>query len=359
MKNKIKSVGLLVVLAFCLTGCVKFNTNMSIHKDKSMDFEMIYALDTSMFGSEEVISTDDEDIKAMEDKGFKVEKYSENSLSGIRLTKNIKNIDKISNTEDSEFSLSGILDTNDEYLFKVKKGLFKNIYTAKLKFDSSDSSLDNGSSDLDDDYDSDTDMDFGDSFDYSSLMNNLDLSVSVSLPYKAISSNATSTANNDKDLTWKLNAQNVQYIEFEFALYNMTTIFGGIGIIVLLFVFIIVALIFLNKNNKNENSNIPPVVLNNDVNLNNEVINPVNVEPKSNSEVVEPQELQSIHLGEAPEVKAEPIIPTPVMNTEVLEEVKESSPVENTFNVEDVFNVSSIPQDGLMQNDNNNNNNNI
>ena len=57
--KKIKYLVLLFTVTFLLTGCIKFNANMDIKKDKSMDFSIIYALDTSVFGEEKALKDSD------------------------------------------------------------------------------------------------------------------------------------------------------------------------------------------------------------------------------------------------------------------------------------------------------------
>ena len=139
MKKSLYVLGLFI-LVLGLSGCMKFNANMDIKKDKSMDFSMIYALDTQYFGNEEILT--DEDKKGMEELGFKIEEYKEGTMQGFKLIKSVKNIDEISGEKDAEYSLSAITEEDkDAKMFKVEKGFFKNKYTANLKFDSSDSSL--------------------------------------------------------------------------------------------------------------------------------------------------------------------------------------------------------------------------
>ena len=120
--KKIKYLVLLFTVTFLLTGCIKFNANMDIKKDKSMDFSIIYALDTSVFGEEKALK--DSDKKDLEKQGFKVEEYANGTMKGFSLSKKIKNIDYVSSTADTKYSLSGILDNKktDASLFKVKKG---------------------------------------------------------------------------------------------------------------------------------------------------------------------------------------------------------------------------------------------
>ena len=44
------------IVAICLSGCVKYNANMEIKKDKSMDFSIVYDMDTKYFGDQEVLT---------------------------------------------------------------------------------------------------------------------------------------------------------------------------------------------------------------------------------------------------------------------------------------------------------------
>ena len=55
MKKRVFSVIGLLIMALSLSGCVKFDATMDIKKDKSMDFSIIYAVDTTYFGDETLI----------------------------------------------------------------------------------------------------------------------------------------------------------------------------------------------------------------------------------------------------------------------------------------------------------------
>ena len=253
--KKLKYFICLGLFVFLCTGCVKFNANMEIKKDKSMDYSIIYAVDTSLMGDDKLIT--DSEKKDLEKKGFKVEDYSEDSMKGFKLSINVKNIDKISTTKDTNYDLSGILkDKKDDtkYVFKVKKGLFKNHYIADFKFDSSDSSLSSNKDvsyrEEDEEDDSDTNVSddtsddlFGD-FDYGS-MGNMDLSFNVKLPYSATKNNATSTKDDNKELKWNLSSTGTDSIQFEFELYNVINIviicaLGGLLVIGAIVVVIVV-----------------------------------------------------------------------------------------------------------------------
>ena len=257
MKKNIKFTILLILLVISLTGCVKFNSTMEIKKDKSMDYKIIYAFDKSLFGDQEILTSDDK--KELENKGFTVSNYVDGNMKGFKVSKNIKNIDDVSSTNDATYDLSGLLDSNksESKVFKVKKGFLKNTYTASFKFDSADSDLNNSTSNdttIDNDFTIDDNNTTTDSdFDFSSMNTNMDLSFNVKLPYKAISSNATTKKNDDKELSWNLSSTGEDKIEFSFALYNMTNIYICGGVIVLLIIIVIVSI--LNKGKKNKVSN--------------------------------------------------------------------------------------------------------
>ena len=257
MKKNIKFTILLILLVISLTGCVKFNSTMEIKKDKSMDYKIIYAFDKSLFGDQEILTSDDK--KELENKGFTVSNYVDGNMKGFKVSKNIKNIDDVSSTNDATYDLSGLLDSNksESKVFKVKKGFLKNTYTASFKFDSADSDLNNSTSNdttIDNDFTTDDNNTTTDSdFDFSNINTNMDLSFNVKLPYKAISSNATTKKNDDKELSWNLSSTGEDKIEFSFALYNMTNIYICGGVIVLLIIIVIVSI--LNKGKKNKVSN--------------------------------------------------------------------------------------------------------
>ena len=257
MKKNIKLTALLTLLVISLTGCVKFNSTMEIKKDKSMDYKIIYAFDKSLFGDQEILTSNDK--KELENKGFTVSNYVDGNMKGFKVSKNIKNIDDVSSTNNATYDLSGLLDSNksESKAFKVKKGFLKNTYTASFKFDSSDSDLNNSTSNdttIDNDFTTDDNNTTTDSdFDFSNINTNMDLSFNVKLPYKAISSNATTKKNDDKELSWNLSSTGEDKIEFSFALYNMTNIYICGGVIVLLIIIVIVSI--LNKGKKNKVSN--------------------------------------------------------------------------------------------------------
>ena len=313
MKRSVKILKVLFVaiIAFTLTGCVKFNATMEISKSGKINYNILYAINKSLLNGESLLT--DEDKKNLEEQGFKVEDYADDDMEGVNLTLNNLDINKVSSTDKNIlYDLSGLTDEDkDAKIFYVEKGLFKNKYTAKIKFDTNDSDIsdtdddatdgdysyredeytdvdsdyddyDYYDSDLDDSYDDDYDSDDDGSFssdDFSQYMSNMEMKFVVKLPYKAISNNATSVDNDGKNLTWDLTkTSDLENLEFEFALYNTTNII----IFVVLGVVVIGGVIFLviNKKNKGkkETSPVNQENVNDTVNNTNENINTFPVE---------------------------------------------------------------------------------
>ena len=253
--KKIKYLLMIIAVSMLLTGCVKFNATMTINKDKSMEFSIIYAFDKTIFGEGNGLK--EEDVKDAEKQGFTIKKYSEGNFEGFTLTRKINNIDEVSSESDVIYNLSGMMEenTDNKYIFKVVKGDDKNTYYAKLKFDSSDSGLNTNDTDDTTDAlaDENDDLLTTGSNENSSLDDNLDLSFSVKLPNSALSSNATTKEKNDKNLTWKLNTNGEEYIEFAFELSNnakdSNILYIGIGALVLVVGVVMVLLLSKKKGN--------------------------------------------------------------------------------------------------------------
>lgn len=267
--KKYVSLAIVIAAAFLLTGCVKYNVTMDIKKDKSMDFKIIYAIDKDLLEGQEVMSK--EDIKKIEKQGFEVKNYSEDKMEGFTLTKKIKNIDEVSAEKATEYSLSGIVQDKNKStkMFKVKKGFFKNKYSADLDFNTSDSTLDNDDTEAVTEDETtkeevaeepttteevtNTEETTEDNTDLSGMeeyTKNMDLSVNVNLPYKNLKNNATKVSKDGKELNWDLvKDSDKTKIEFEFELYNMTNIYICVGAAVAVLIIIIVVVV-ATKGNK-------------------------------------------------------------------------------------------------------------
>ena len=96
MKKGLKLLCIMLVV-FTMSGCMKMNADMSIHKDKSMDYSVTFAFNNSMWQShkgQSFISGDE--LDNIEEQGFKMTEYSDDSMTGYTFTKSFNNIDDIS-----------------------------------------------------------------------------------------------------------------------------------------------------------------------------------------------------------------------------------------------------------------------
>ncbi len=255
MKKGFKVLCVMFVILLT-TGCVKMEFGMNINKDKSMDLVITEAFANSLLeqSGEEIFSSDE--LEKIEDNGFKISNYSDNSMKGFTFTKTIDNIDNVSSEEEIKADISVGLDSDKDFsdkIFTVKKGFLKNTYIANLTSSDTDSvknQVGSSSNANDENYDNIADDATAD-IDYSSMMGSMDMKFVINLPYAAKSNNATDVENDGKKLSWDLLNFEKENIKFEFELYNMTNIYiaGGIGALIL--VVVITLIIFTKKHKKN------------------------------------------------------------------------------------------------------------
>lgn len=366
MKRSFKVLCLMLII-FMTSGCMKLNVDMSINKDKSMNLSYVVAFANSLMNQSGTdTALDESDLKQAEESGFKVENYSDGSMTGYKFTKGFSNIDNISDEKETIFDLEKLLDGEEAKVFTVKKGLFKNTYSVKMQNNTAsemEDEMDLGSiyGDSSSDYSSSSNI-FGDT-DLSMLTSSMDLTFTVNLPNKPINSNATTTENEGKKLEWNLMDQNLQNIEFEFELYNMDNIYLTVGIIGVL-VIIIIVIIIMNKKKPNSKE-VTPVLVNDSViepNIPNEMpVETINKEePVNNQNIQGSTDIQST-INNTPSNQANIDIQT-ISNLDEDNTNKESiqTNTENNVNTEDIqanvennMNTQTIPS---LNEDNSNSN---
>ena len=304
MKNLKKVIGVLLILT-TMTGCVKYKNTMTINNDKSMIFEGSYLIsDKLLETSDSTTFFSEENKKALEERGVKVSEKKENNYTGIAVSKKYDNIDKISNENGKEVTISDYFkeDFDDSILFKVEKGFLKNKYTANFKYDSNVGTGDGGDTStsqaltendkklaVTDDLTTTTPStgeeattpstgddtttpddgtttpttpttpdttepgDSGFDSDIMGLAGEMEFNYVVNLPEKALTNNATNVSNDGKTLTWSLMQSQISNIEFSFELKNMTNyyiLYGGITAAVIIVIIIIISLIKKGKKGK-------------------------------------------------------------------------------------------------------------
>ena len=86
MKKKILGILMLLLFLVPMTGCVKYNATMEIKADKSMNFDIIYAFDTNIFGNKELLT--EEEKENIKNNGFKFTDYVDEDMKGFTLSRN-------------------------------------------------------------------------------------------------------------------------------------------------------------------------------------------------------------------------------------------------------------------------------
>lgn len=383
---KILKVLLVAIMAFTLSGCVKFNQTMEIKKDGTMNYNLIYAVNKSLLQGQDNIFEED-DIKQLQEKGFTVTDYEDDKMKGVTISRNGILVDSISSDDkNAVYELTSVVSDDkkdNSKLFYVKKGFLKNTYVANFKFDSSSASDrsninmrnedgkeddftkdDMTSDDIFDTTDDGSDSTGNDS-DMSALMDqymkNMDLKFIVKLPYAAISNNATTKSSDNKELTWDLTKiTKDDSIKFEFSLYNVT----NIVILVAGVVLVVVVVFFIIKKKKRKGGNAPVVAADtNNVNnpVNNGVINPFPVQNntvqagamQTNPELgqngvpisapVMPNEMQSVPTTPMDSVAAPGMMPSTPEAAPVTPTMEDVTPTETPV-------VPSMPAEDMVQN---------
>lgn len=237
MKNCCKLL-IVICIIFLSTGCVRYNSTMSIKSDRSMDYSIIYAYQKSIYDKLDVSWNDDVRNK-YKSAGYTVEDYEEDNYYGIKLTTHVDDIKNISINASHRYNLYESVSNYEPLsdVFQIKEGIFKDTYKAIFY------------------YESDTD--------YSDFVmdDSMDLKFTVILPTKAISNNATEVSDDGKKLVWDLTKLDISNdeIQFEFEMVNTYPIIliGLIGLIVLL----IIVVFIMSKINKHKNSSLGKVDL--------------------------------------------------------------------------------------------------
>lgn len=250
---KIKSIiRNMLVIGLCLTmttGCMKANLEMEIRADKSMSVSLISAFSDEILKLAEENDADSSNFNMIDEKekekylerGYVVEEIKENGYTGVKIQKNIKNIDEISNRETSNNSIKNIFEDNPQkqYYFVVNYGFFKNHYKAVFKTDEMTEDVPDTS-----EYDESSYDDLGlNAEELKELTNSMESKFVLTLPNKPISNNADIVSEDGKTLTWNFIQDNPKStIEFEFELINRGSTYStiiGISLLILLFLIIL------------------------------------------------------------------------------------------------------------------------
>ncbi len=222
---------LVVMAAFCFSGCIRFRTTVGFKNNGKADLSLIYAYYSDLYDS--VKDDLEEKAEAFEDDGWEVNKYKKNDYTGYEFTLTnvyINNLEEVFTSDAME-----LMDLDDFEL--TKEG---STYTILWNTNVSDalSGEDITSADIED-------------------LNGF-MEVVIELPNGAIESNATKVSKDGKTLTWDLIAEDE--VEVTFSLVNVGLIVGiVIGVVVLLLAAAAVVIILIVVKNKKKKSAAAPV----------------------------------------------------------------------------------------------------
>lgn len=212
MKKTIKLLALAFVMLL-FAGCVRYDVDMTINNDKSMDLKITTAMADSVKSyMGEQASDGEKEKNELKSKGLDVEDYAQDGYTGYTVKKHYNNIDDLSSTEDVTANIGAEGDV--EKLFKVTKGFFGTTYKATFKSEDADSYSTQMAS-------------YKDNESYKEYMKGMEIKFIVNLPSKAKSSNATNVTNNGKTLEWDL--MTTPNVEFEFEMTNTSNLIIVIG----------------------------------------------------------------------------------------------------------------------------------
>ena len=315
MKKKLELFLIGIIILASTTGCMKVNSNITINKDKSMDISVVSAVAdqlVTMMQSESGQSSNpfeisDDDKKKASESGYEIKEYKEGGYTGITLNKHINNIDDVStakkiNAKLDSIDTSGNTKQGSDYLFTVRKGLFKNTYEASFDTSSEKDTVSSAK-----EYE---DMDSSEMEAYKALMSSMEVKFNVTLPNKAISSNATDVSSDGKTLTWDfLKNSNINKVEFSFSLVNTANVIIAISLVAIVLISIVIIVIHLIRNkgkgdkNKKESKDGDIKIIIDEKPTSNDNIS---VDPLMQAQVVETQNEQNKISSENNNIKITP-----------------------------------------------------
>lgn len=259
---------LVVFFILLCTGCVKFDGKMHIHGNKSMDLDFSLAVDQDSILDSNITFP----IEDFKENGYQVRTFEKGSYKGIKLQYRVFNIDRYSSDSEVVFPITSIRNEKiPDYIFQIKKGVFKNYYIANFQFDSTDVGYLSNQQDTDvleyicdsdgrvievhkeDDIPSDchgaTKVEIenaknGYPLNEEEINKNLSkdssLTFSVVLDHKILKNNADKIKH--KEAIWNLKTNGITDIHFEFELYNWANIIFIILLILVCLFFVIIGL---------------------------------------------------------------------------------------------------------------------
>lgn len=204
--KKFTLLATIFIILVTLSGCMKMNLKMTIHNDKSMDVEIIEAVPKEIT-EEGKVEEELEWIKKNAKPGTNYELYEDDRYKGFKADFKVDSIDTLIKEDADETTMSEVANQDGTMakIFTVEKVSDGEIYTAVFENDATD--------------------DYGDTSELSEdarkVLETLDMKMTVVLPVKPISHNATTVSEDGKTLTWDL-TKVTDDVTFSFKLQKKT-----------------------------------------------------------------------------------------------------------------------------------------
>ena len=197
--NKKRILLLILTVTLLLTGCVKYELDMSMKNDKSITITIIDSMQKEYVEAMQATKNNEEYKKL----GYTVTDYNDSKFTGLKLTKKFNNIDEISSNECKEFELTDLIKTDPSTvkLFCSKKIGETTTYIGNYTYNLSA-----------------VEQESAEDVNIEDYTGEMIFKYTMKLPDIALltSDNADEKSSDNKTLTWNIKYGELKYIKFAF-----------------------------------------------------------------------------------------------------------------------------------------------
>ncbi len=252
-KRTLCFIAFLLCVCLLFSGCIQSNITMTVKKDRSMDISATYLvadylanMTTDKSTTQNGVDKDSANWKSLQDRGYTMESVKKDGYTGFKATRHFHSIDDVSKESGVGVTLwknttGNFLDAgfDDTTFFSVKREFLKDTYTAHFFYDLSPEATGITKQEA--------------SEDLSAYLSEIEVTYTVTLPYKAIGHNATSVSSDGLTYTWKIPYGRPTAIDYTFTMPSRNILYCGIGAGALLLIaaVVVVVLLLIRKKRKN------------------------------------------------------------------------------------------------------------
>ncbi len=224
---------LLILVAFSVAGCLRLQTSIDLDMDGSGNLNYDLGLNSMLY---QLVQLDDdmslqELEQRAEERGYQVENYEDEEFTGLNMNKDFANLDELQ----QELGLLGILapgaleddgeiveNIEENMEFNYEEGIFTNRFTVDVQLDMREEGM----------------LEEVEQLVSTVVYDQLDLGLTLHLPFSARDHNADVSENNERHLQWQFQAGQVNEIYLAGMVLNWQNIIlaGAVGLIILLLI---------------------------------------------------------------------------------------------------------------------------